>query len=149
MTEEAAGAELQRAMRSHAEGQIDAALAAARRAIALAPELAETHSYLGSTLITRKRRFVEGLRALEQASELAPDDPFIRYTLGWCYEYVAHELSPGAAPRGLPPRRELYRRAASELHACLAAGPGPDLRDDAEKLLERIEVGEVGAEEDE
>ncbi len=149
MTEEAAGAELRRAMRSHAEGQIDAALAAAHRAIALAPELADAHSYVGSTLVTRKRRFVEGLRALEQARQLAPDDPFIRYTLGWCYEYVAHELAPGASPEGLPSRGELYRRAVVELEACLAASPGPDLRDDAEKLLERIEVDAVGAAGDE
>lgn len=141
MTEEAAGAELQRAMRSHAEGKIDAALAAARRAIALTPEMADAHSYLGSTLVTRKRRFAEGLRALEQARHLAADNPFIRYTLGWCYEYVAHELAPGATPEGLPSRRELYRRAIAELQACLAAAPSPDLRDDAEKLLERIEVG--------
>ena len=141
MTETAAGrTELQRAMRLHAEGDIEAALEAARRAIALAPALSDAHSYLGSTLVTRKRRFVEGLHALEQARLLAPDDPYIRYTLGWCYEYVAHELAAGAIPPGLPSRRELYGRAALELQACLAAGPGPDLKDDAEKLLERIDM---------
>ncbi len=138
-SENPARAELQRAMNLHAEERIDEALAAARRSIAIDPSYADALSYLGSTLITRAGDYRKGLRLLERAREAAPDDPFIRYTLGWCYEYVAHEWPPGRpGPNGFPGVDELYRRAIAEFRACLAAGPDPDLRDDVVKLLEHL-----------
>ena len=137
--EDDARAELRRAMQLHAEERIDEALAAARRAIALDPACADALSYLGSTLVTRKRHFRGGLSALERARDLAPASPFIRYTLGWCYEYAAHEVKRrGTVPAGLPEVDELYARAIAEFRACLATGPDPDLRGDVEKLLELL-----------
>lgn len=135
-----ARAELRRAMALHAQDRIDEALAAARRAVALDPSFADALSYLGSTLVTRKRDYAAGLRALERARELAPDEPFIRYTLAWCYEYAAHEWPRGRpTPEGLPRVDQLYRLAVAEFRACLAAGPDPDLRDDVLKLLDRLD----------
>lgn len=135
-----ARAELRRAMALHAQDRIDEALAAARRAVALDPSSADALSYLGSTLVTRKRDYRAGLRALEQARDLAPGDPFIRYTLAWCYEYVAHEWPRGRrTPEGLPTIDELYALAVAEFRACLAAGPDPGLRDDVLKLLDRVD----------
>jgi len=123
-------------MALHAQGDIDGALAEARNAIEAAPEFAEAHSYLGSTLITRKGRFAEGLEALARAEDASPDDPTLQYTLGWCCEFVAHRVSRRPQP-GLDPG-ELYRRAEAHLRRCLELEPDAKIRDDAKDLLATI-----------
>jgi tetratricopeptide (TPR) repeat protein len=127
---------LRTAMARHAEGDIDAALDAARRALDLAPGFADARSYLGSTLVTRRRRFSEGLAELERAREAAPGDPSVYYTLGWCCEFVAHSVSRHTQP-GLDPA-ELYAKAESYLRRCLDLNPEGKMRDDARDLLASI-----------
>lgn len=132
---------LQDALELHEAGKIDAAIAVAEAVLAADPQNVEALQYLGSTLITRKKDFARGLDYLERARSLAPDDPVILYTLGWCYEYVAHELSRG---RGrwktgpVPPLDEFYAKAIAALRRAIALQPDPGLRDDAVKLLEAI-----------
>lgn len=122
----------------HAERRIDEALAAARRAIELQPGYVDAWSYLGTTLITRKLAFAEGLAALEQAEALAPDDPGIVYGLGWCYEFVAYRLDRQPEPYRDP--TELYRLAAGRLQRCIDLNPEQGLREDAADLLAAIEA---------
>lgn len=130
---------LLRAMELQAEERIDDALSEARRAVELDPASADALSYLGSTLVTRKRRYREGLDALERARDLAPDDPWTRFTLGWCYELIAHDLPRGRpVPRGVPSIEELKQRATLELRAALEAGADEGLADDIKKLLDRL-----------
>ena len=111
-------------MARHSGGDIDGALVAARQALALAPGFGEAHAYVGNTLVTRKRRFADGLAALERAAELRPDDPAVLYTLGWCREFAADALEH---PKGAhQPVREdaptLYARAREVLLRALALG---------------------------
>jgi len=129
-------------MARHEEGDIAGAIAEARRAIELAPDFADARSYLGSTLVTRRGRYAEGLSELERARDAAPDDPSIYYTLGWCYEFVAYRVSrrPSA---GLRPG-ELYRRAETYLRRCLELNPEGTIKDDAEDLLSSIIKEDVG-----
>ena len=129
-------------MARHEEGDIAAALTEARRALELAPDFADARSYLGSTLITRQGRYAQGLAELERAHEAAPGDPAISYTLGWCYEFVAHRLSRRPQP-GLD-QQELYRKAEAYLRRCLALKPEGKLKDDAQDLLASLIKEDVG-----
>ena len=130
---------LMQAHQLHSERRIDEAIAAAREAIAVRPDYVDAWSYLGTTLITRKLAFAEGLAALEQAESLAPDDAGIVYGLGWCYEFVAYRLERQAGPPYRDPT-ELYRLAASKLQRCIDLDPEQGLREDAEDLRAAIEV---------
>jgi tetratricopeptide (TPR) repeat protein len=126
---------LKRAHRLHGEGRIDAAIADARAALLIDASFVEGLSYLGTTLITRKLAFPEGLQLLERAKEVAPDDPGVAYSLGWCYEFVAYRLEK----QGRTPYRDplqLYELAIGELERCMTLEPEQGLRDDAEDLLE-------------
>ena len=123
-------------MARHEQGDIAGAIEEARRALVLAPDFADARSYLGSTLITRRGRYAEGLAELERAREAAPNDPAIYYTLGWCYEFVAHRVSRRPQP-GLD-AQELYRKAEENLRRCLELHPQGKLKDDAEDLLASI-----------
>ena len=63
------------------------------------------------------------------------------YSLGWCYEFAAHALRrrpPRTPDPELDPQR-LYEKAAAYLRRCLELNPDPDMRGDAEKLLDVIE----------
>jgi tetratricopeptide (TPR) repeat protein len=133
-----ARAVLLEALNEHGAGKIDEAIARARRAISLAPDLHDPWVYLGTTLITRKLDFEAGLAALENALALAPDDPGVQYSAGWCYEFVAYRLSRKS---GLPFRDpdELFRQAAEHLRRCIALDPEPGLKEDAQDLLRSIE----------
>ena len=130
---------LRAAMARHGEGDIEGALAEARAALELAPEFADTRSYLGSTLITKQGRYAEGLAELERAREAAMDDPALHYTLGWCYEFVAYRLARRrqASAGGLEPA-DLYRKAEASLRRCLELRPEAKLKDDAKDLLSAI-----------
>ena len=133
---------LRRAMRLHSDDQIDAAIAAAEGAVALDPDFCEAHAYLGNTLVTRRRRFADGLAALERAAALCPGDAAILYTLGWCREFVAHALEH---PRQRQPHQPvaqdaaaLYAATTEVLRRALALDPDPQLRGDIEDILDVV-----------
>ena len=128
---------LRAAQAEHSAGRIDAALGLARRAIDIDLGFADAWVYLGTTLITRKLSFFEGLAALDEALALAPTDAGVNYSAGWCYEFVAHRLARQPAA-GLD-ARELFERAAGYLRRCIELEPEPGLKEDAEDLLEAIE----------
>ena len=134
---------LREAMARHERQDIAGALAEARRALEAAPGFADAHAYLGSTLVQRLGRYAEGLAELERARELAPDDAAIHYTLGWCYEFVAHRVSRRPSTEGLDPR-ELYAQAEQALRRCLELKPQGKLKDDAQDLLASIIKEDVG-----
>lgn len=123
-------------MALHERGDIDGAIAEARKALGAEPDFADALSYIGSTLITRKGQYAEGLGELEKALKAAPADPSIHYTAGWCNEFVAHRASRRPQP-GLDPT-ELYARAEQQLRRCLALNPDGKMRDDAKDLLATI-----------
>ena len=130
---------LREATSLHERGDIDGALAAANLALALAPGLVEAHLYVGTTLVARKRCFRDGLRVLEQARELSPEDASVYYNLGWCYEFAAHNLSRRPGRKG-PPEMEpnrLYAKAVEYMRRCLKLNPEEEMRGDIQKLLER------------
>ena len=129
---------LARAQELHSQGNIDDALVAARSAIEAQQDHVEAWMYLGTTLITRRLAFVEGLSALEHASALAPDDPGVTYSMGWCYEFVAYRLEKQATKPFRDPI-ELYELAAERLRHCIELGPEPGLQEDARDLLVSIE----------
>jgi tetratricopeptide (TPR) repeat protein len=129
---------LRRAQELHTQGSIDAALQEARAAIEAWPEFVEAWMYYGTTLITRRLAFPDGLAALERALELAPDDPGVNYSLGWCYEFVAYRLEKQSTQHRDP--LELYRLAAQYLQHCIDLNPEQGLQDDAQDLLTSIEA---------
>ncbi len=124
-------------MEAHERREIARAVGLARQALELDPSYAEAREYLGTTLVTRLRRFDEGLAEMERALEDAPDSASLLYALGWCYEFVAH--ARGREPSGAGEASALYRKAANYLRRCLALAPEGKLREDAEDLLEVIE----------
>jgi tetratricopeptide (TPR) repeat protein len=128
---------LRAALALHEQGDVDGALDEARLAIELAPDFADARSYVGSTLVMRKADYRGGLAELERAAELAPDDPAVHYTLGWCCEFVAHRLSRRPGASGLDPQA-LYRQAEQALRRCLELDPPGKLKDDAKDLLSSI-----------
>ena len=127
---------LRQALESHGAGEIERALDQARQALELAPAFADARSYLGQTLVTRRARYAEGLAELERARGDAPDDPALQYTLGWCYEFVAHRMKR-RPQEGFDPE-ELYRKAEASLRRCLELHPEGKLKDDAQDLLSSI-----------
>lgn len=145
MEQAQAQARLREAMAQHAAGEVDAALATARAAVAAAPEFGEAWAYLGNTLVTRKRQFADGIAALERAATLCPDDAAVWYTLGWCREFAADAL---AKPKGgrVTPRDQLaaedaatlYARAKEAMLHALTLHPEPGLRGDIEDILDVI-----------
>src|SRR5262245_10183040 len=92
MADEEARGLLKQAMALHSRGDVDAALATARQALARDQYFGEAWGYIGNTLVTRKRQFADGLEALERAAALCPQDAAIYYTLGWCREFAANAL---------------------------------------------------------
>ncbi|HEY7467881.1 MAG TPA: hypothetical protein VIB47_14405 [Dehalococcoidia bacterium] len=130
---------LRRAQQLHSEGRIEDAIAEARAALEIDPSYVEALTYVGTTLITRRFAFAEGLAGLERAAQLAPDDPGAAYSLGWCYEFVAYRLEKQATTPYRDPI-ELYRRAARELQRCIDLNPEQGLKDDAQDLLDSIEA---------
>jgi hypothetical protein len=93
---------------------------------------------MATHLITRSRKYAEGLALIERATSLRPEDAGIWYALGWCNEFAAHELHRRASTPGLDVRT-LYERAAEAFHHCLALHPEGKLVGDAEDLLDHIE----------
>lgn len=88
-------------------------------------------------LITRRGAYEEGLRLIDRAAEVRPDDAGIWYSLGWCYEFAAHEIRR-RRDATLDPR-SLYERAADAFRRCLALAPEGKLEGDAADLLDHVE----------
>lgn len=89
-------------------------------------------------LVTRRRRFAEGIAHLEHAVGARPDDAGLWYALGWCAEFAAHETRRRPA-QNAPSVRDLYERAAVAFRRCLDMQPEGKLKDDAEDLLDHVE----------
>jgi tetratricopeptide (TPR) repeat protein len=133
-------AALREAMRLHAQDQVDAAIAAAETLVESVPDFCEAHAYLGNTLVTRKRRFADGLAALERAAALCPHDAGILYTLGWCREFVANALEKPRAPHQ-PVEQDaatLYALTTEVMLRALTCDPEPGLRGDIEDILDVV-----------
>lgn len=130
---------IKRAQELHAGGAIDEAIAEAHQALDLDPDYTPAMTYLGTTLITRRMEFAAGLRLLERAAELAPEDAGVWYSLGWCQEFVAYRLSKLATTPYRDPFT-LWELAAASLQRCIDLDPEPGLKADAEDLLESIEA---------
>lgn len=133
-------AALREAMRLHAQDQVDAALAAAETLVESVPDFCEAHAYLGNTLVTRKRRFADGLAALERAAALCPRDAGILYTLGWCREFVANALEKPRTPHQ-PVEQDaatLYALTTEVMLRALDCDPEPGLRGDIEDILDVV-----------
>jgi tetratricopeptide (TPR) repeat protein len=129
---------LAQAQELHTQGRIGDALETARQALEAQPDYVEAWMYYGTTLITRWLAFPDGLEALERAYELAPDDPGVAYSMGWCYEFVAYRLQKQSTKPYRDPI-ELYRLAADRLRHCIELDPEQALKDDAQDLLDSIE----------
>ncbi len=135
-----AAAALREVMARHAAGEIDDAVRLASEAAARWPEHGPAHAYLGQTLVTRQRRFADGLAALARAVELDSGDAYTLYTAGWCHEFVAEELRR--------PKRAHQPVAGDEVHhyavaralflRALEAEPDDQLRGDIEDMLDAI-----------
>jgi tetratricopeptide (TPR) repeat protein len=131
---------LRTAMRLHTQDDIDAALVEAEAAITASPDFCEAHAYLGNTLVTRRRRFADGLAALERAAALCPGDAAILYTLGWCREFVANALEKrrGRHQAVVEDAATLYRSAHEVLLVARRLDPEPGLLADIEDILDVI-----------
>ncbi len=128
------------AMDLHAAGEIDMAIEAAEAVVTRWPGFGEALSYLGQTLVTRKRRFADGLAVLGRAVEASPADPYVVYSAGWCTEFVAEELRrPKRAHQPVDGDAAWHYAAAKTLflHA-LALDPDEKLRGDVEDMLSAI-----------
>ena len=81
--------------------------------IARWPDDARALSYVGQTLVTRKRRFADGLALLDRATAAGAQDPYILYTAAWCREFVANaiERPKGAHQRVTQTPAALYAQA--------------------------------------
>jgi tetratricopeptide (TPR) repeat protein len=130
---------LKQAQELHSQGRIGEALETARQALVAKPDYVEAWMYYGTTLITRRLVFPEGLEALERAYELAPDDAGVAYSMGWCYEFVGYRLQKQATKPYRDPT-ELLRLAAERLQHCIDLDPEPGLKEDAQDLLDSIEA---------
>lgn len=71
------------AMAAEKVDRLDAVETSLRRLIELRPDHAHAYNALGYTLADRTDRFQEALVFIEQALKLAPDDPFIKDSMGW------------------------------------------------------------------
>ena len=139
---DAARERLRHAMALHTADDIAGALAAAREAVALQPGFAEAHSYIGNTLVTRRRAFADGIAALEHAAALAPDDVAVLYTLAWCLEFAANAIDrPRSRERHQPIGRDaptLYAQAREIMLRALALDPETGMKGDIEDILDVI-----------
>lgn len=135
-----ASAALAEAMALHGRGEIDAAIAGAEAILRRWPEFARARSYLGQTLVTRRRRFADGLAELARAVVDGAADPYIWYTSGWCKEFVANELARPKRSHQQVDRAadDLYEEARRDFLHALGLKPPDDLRGDVEDMLDVI-----------
>jgi hypothetical protein len=93
---------------------------------------------VATVLVSRRRRYAEGLGLIDRTLALRPDDAGLWYSAGWLYEFAAHELQRRPSDDPLVPR-ELYEHAADCFRHCLALHPEGKLVGDAEDLLDHVE----------
>ena len=103
------------------------------------PEYVEALEHLATLLITRRQRYAEGLEYVERAVARAAGRRGPLVSLGWCYEFAAHELRRGGDPLAGLETATLYERAAEAFQRCLALHPEGKLVGDAEDLLDHVE----------
>jgi tetratricopeptide (TPR) repeat protein len=65
--------------------RIDEVESRLKRVIELKPDNAQALNALGYTLVDRTNRADEGMKLIEKAHALSPDDPFILDSMGWAY----------------------------------------------------------------
>jgi tetratricopeptide (TPR) repeat protein len=131
---------LREAMDLQVQGRVDAALEAGAAIVERWPGYGQAQSWLGQTLVTRARRFADGLTVLDRALEVAADDPYVWYTSGWCREFVANALDrPKRAHQAVDVTPQvLYAQArAAFLHA-LTLEPDEQLQGDIEDMLDVV-----------
>ena len=63
--------------------RIDEVEARLKRVIELKPDNAQALNALGYTLVDRTPRAAEGMKLIEKALQISPDDPFILDSMGW------------------------------------------------------------------
>jgi len=125
---------LERAAARDTAGSIDLA----QRAIEIEPTYVEALEHVGTLLVTRRQRYGEGLEHVERAVAARTEDAGLWYSLGWCYEFAAHEITRRGGDDSLDPRA-LYERAAEAFRRCLSLQPEGKLQGDAEDLLDHVE----------
>ncbi|HEY8172355.1 MAG TPA: hypothetical protein VIH21_04645 [Dehalococcoidia bacterium] len=124
---------------AHAARDIPRSIDLAQQAIAGDPRHVAALEHLASLLITRRRAFAEGLPLIERAVALRPEDAGLWYSLGWDYEFAAHELRRRPTTGNALNIRGLYERAAEGFRQCLALSPAGKLQGDAEDLLDHVD----------
>ena len=73
------------AMAAEKLDRIDEVESRLKRLIELKPDNAQALNALGYTLVDRTSRAAEGLKLIEKAHELSPEDPFILDSMGWAH----------------------------------------------------------------
>ncbi len=132
---------LRAVMASHARGEIDVALEAVAGVLDRWPRYAQARSYLGQTLVTRKRRFADGLVELDRAVADGGDDPYILFTTGWCREFVANAMAKSRGGAHQPVAQtsdELYASAREIFLRAHASDPDDQLIGDIEDMLDVV-----------
>lgn len=123
----------------HTAKDITGSIVLARRAIEADPQYVEPMELLAMALITRQRRYADGLAMIDRAIVLRDSDAGLWYTLGWLYEFVAHEIRRRDASSTELAPSDLYRTAAEAFRRCLSLNPDGKLQGDAEDLLDHVE----------
>lgn len=132
---------LRAVMDAHSRGEIDAALDVVAAIIERWPEYGQARSYLGQTLVTRKRRFADGLAELDRAVEVGGDDPYILFTSGWCREFVANAMAKSRGGAHQPVAQtsaQLYDSARAMLLRAHQSDPDDALVGDIEDMLDVV-----------
>lgn len=126
------------ALAAHSAHDTPRTIVLTREVLGLAPDHPEALEHLATVLITRKAAYDEGLKLIERAVTSRKGDAGLWYSLGWCYEFAAHEITrrPG---RSKADPRPLYERAATGFRRCLELHPDGKLQGDAEDLLDHVE----------
>lgn len=83
------------AMAAEKLNRLDVLEASLRKLIQLKPDYAHAYNALGYTLADRTDRLAEAMQFIEQALQLAPEDPFIIDSMGWV-QYRMGNLKEGA-----------------------------------------------------
>ena len=131
---------LEASLQAHRARETLRSIELARAAIEVDPEYAEALEHLATLLITRRQRYAEGLALIDRAIAARDRDAGLWYSLGWLYEFAAHEIARrgGGDDAALQPRA-LYERAAAAFRRCLSMQPDGKLQGDAEDLLDHVD----------
>ncbi len=126
-----------------------------KKALALAPEQALVLNYLGYSWIDQGRNMKEGMKLIEKAVQLKPDDGYIVDSLGWAhYKQGNHKDAVRYLERAVEIKPEdptlndhlgdalwqvgREREAKFQWSQALTLNPEPE---DAEKIKVKVEIG--------